>query len=357
MVMASQYLSVIYLLVIDMDNCGMTQTEEPRNVMALRRGARLAELIRNYFGDKQAAFVESIEGNQGEISALTGVPKKSFGEKKARALEKDANLIPYSLDAEEGKPFYVYEIPDSKPPISAENVVVIEDSPPLPAPIIDPAKLTPQQRMKAALVPLSVSAEALAGVAKVGMDVASQWLAGEGPDVSLAHAVAIQNTYQVNAVWLTKGKGEPGVAVMYNDEYRPIPLTKHWKLIPVVGMAQLGDNGHWVEVEFGNGFVDHPSRDKDAYALRCVGDSMSPKIEAGDFVIIEPNTEPKPGKNVLLKSKDGRVMVKKFLYKAAGRTYLVSVNAAHPPMSFGDEEIEKMHYVRAVVDGDAWIPE
>lgn len=244
--------------------------------------------------------------------------------------------------------------------MSESNSAVFDNSTESEERTLDASKLTAQQRLKAALVPEGVSAEALASVAKVGVDVASLWLAGEGPDITLIHAIALQNTYGVNSVWLTKGKGEPGVAVRWNDEYRPIPI-KGSRVIPVVGMAQLGDNGHWSDLEYpvghGNGYVDFPSRDKDAYALKCEGDSMSPRIEAGEFVIVEPNTPVKAGKNVLLKSKDGRVMVKKYLYSAAGRVYLISINKAHPPISFAQDEIEKMHFIRAIVDEDSWIPD
>jgi phage repressor protein C with HTH and peptisase S24 domain len=245
-------------------------------------------------------------------------------------------------------------------PISERISPVFDTSASPPPDTLDARKFTPQQRLKAALVPESVSAEALASVAKVGVDVASQWLAGEGPTITLVQAVALQNTYGVNSVWLTKGKGEPGVAVRWNDEYRPIPI-KGSRVIPVVGMAQLGDNGHWSDLEYpvghGTGYVDFPSRDKDAYALKCEGDSMSPRIEAGEFVIVEPNHPIKAGKNVLLKSTDGRVMVKKYLYSAAGRIYLVSINKAHAPLSFAREDIEKMHFIRAIVDEDAWLPD
>jgi hypothetical protein len=226
--------------------------------------------------------------------------------------------------------------------------------------ILDAANLTSQQRLKAALSSLSVTAEVLAGVVGVGSEIAALWLNGDGPEISLEQAVALQNTYGINSVWLIKGKGDPGVAVRYNDEFRPRPIIGS-KVIPVVGMAQLGDNGHWSDLEYpvghGAGYVDFPSRDPNAYALKCEGDSMSPRIEAGEFVICEPNMEVKPGKNVLVKSKDGRVMVKKFLYRAAGRIYLISVNQAHPPISFHDDEIERMHFIRAIVDADSWIPD
>jgi hypothetical protein len=354
MVMASQYLSVIYLLVIDMENCGMTEIDELRKEAAARRAARLGELIRTRF-ESQAEFISSINGNQGEISALSSIPpKKSFGAVKARRIEQQAGLLPDSLEAELGSPFYAHEIDSS---ISAANPRVIADLTIAETSTIDASSLTPNERLKAALVPQGVSAEMLAGVAKVGSDIASQWLAGQGPEITLLHAIALQNTYGVNSVWLLKGKGDPGVAVRYNDEFRPKDVVGN-KLIPVVGMAQLGDDGHWSDLEYpvghGTGYVDFPSRDKAAYALQCEGDSMSPRIEAGEFVIVEPNT---PVKNVMLRSKDGRVMVKKFLYKAAGRTYLISINKAHAPISFAEEEIEKMHFIRAIVDADSWLPD
>lgn len=225
---------------------------------------------------------------------------------------------------------------------------------------IDAATMTSAARLRAALVQAALTPAEVAGVTGVGVDTASQWLAGSGPDLTLDQAVAVQNAYGVNVVWLMKGKGEPGVAVRFADEFRPIPLTK-WKPIPVVGMAQLGDNGHWADLEYpvghGDGYVDFPTRDPHAYALRCEGDSMRPRIQAGEYVVIEPSQPVEAGDDVMLRSKDGRVMIKRFLYKRQGRTHVISVNDAHPPMSFTDEEIEKMHFVRAICRPSAWRPE
>ncbi|MBW0450871.1 S24 family peptidase [Paraburkholderia phenoliruptrix] len=219
--------------------------------------------------------------------------------------------------------------------------------------------VSPAQRLRQALGHGEVKPPELASVAGVGVETAALWLGGLGPDISLAQAVAIQNTYGVNSVWLLKGKGEPGVAIRYADAYDPITDLK-WRGAPVVGFAQLGDNGYWADIEYpvgyGDGFVACPTEDKDAYALRCIGDSMRPRIKDREFVVVEPNHLIEPGDEVLVKSKDGRVMVKEFLYERAGRVHLISVNEAHAPIALAKDEIEKMHYVGWIAKPSAWRP-
>ena len=131
--------------------------------------------------------------------------------------------------------------------------------------------------------------------------------------------------------------------------------------IPVVGTAQLGDNGHFVELEYpaghGDGYNDLPSRDPCAYAVRCRGDSMSPRIKHGEYVIVEPGTEAQPGDEVLVKATDGRVMVKQFLYRRDGRVHLVSVNDAHPSIAIEEDAIESLHYVAAIAKSSRHIVE
>lgn len=224
---------------------------------------------------------------------------------------------------------------------------------------LDPSQLSVAQRVAAALSTKVGPAE-FASVIGVSIDSATDWLNGVGAEPTLAHLIKIQESYGVNSVWLAKGKGDPGVAIRYNDEWRPIPIT-NWRPVPVVGNAQLGDDGFWADLEYpvghGDGYVDFPSRDPHAYALRCKGDSMRPRIQPGEFVIVEPGHPYEPGDDVLVKSKDGRVMVKRFLYSTPGRLYLVSVNDAHEPISFNDEEVEKVHFVRAIVRPSAWRPD
>lgn len=142
----------------------------------------------------------------------------------------------------------------------------------------------------------------------------------------------------------------------YNAEHAP--ELGMCRKIPVVGMAQLGDNGHWCEIDYptghGDGYIGYPSKDDHAYALRCIGDSMKPRIKNGEFVIIEPNTEAISGDEVLVRSIDGRVMVKTLLYKRDGHVYLQSINEAYPSISLSMENISIIHPIVAIVKSVLW---
>lgn len=77
------------------------------------------------------------------------------------------------------------------------------------------------------------------------------------------------------------------------------PYDVVFKEVPVLGNTQLGHGGYWSDMQYpvgnGDGYIRWPSYDQDVYALKCVGDSMVPRIKEGEFVIIEPNHPYHPG--------------------------------------------------------------
>lgn len=123
--------------------------------------------------------------------------------------------------------------------------------------------------------------------------------------------------------------------------------------VPVVGTAQLGDDGYWEETGHptghGEGFVRYPSKDKNAYALRVKGDSMRPRIKPGEFVVVEPSHAIVPGDEVLVKTKDGRCMVKVLGFHRNGALELLSINEDHRPITLDREKVELLHYVAAIM--------
>ena len=129
---------------------------------------------------------------------------------------------------------------------------------------------------------------------------------------------------------------------------RSVPINR----VPIRGYAQLGSEGHWVDLEYpvgeGDGYIWWPSRDEDVYALKCQGDSMTPRIKHGEYVIIEPNHEIKNGDEVLVVTDEDQVMVKIYAYEQGGRLTLYSVNENHEPINLYQENIRKMHYMAGI---------
>lgn len=136
------------------------------------------------------------------------------------------------------------------------------------------------------------------------------------------------------------------------------PALGRFRNVPVVGMAQLGDNGYWAELEtpvgFGDGHIPFPTKSQSAYALRCRGDSMKPRIKNGEFVVVDPSLSPAPGDEVLVKATDGRVMVKELLYVRDDHVHLLSVNEAHGKLLIPLAEIEAMHGVAGIMPAHTW---
>ncbi|AET90658.1 putative phage repressor [Burkholderia sp. YI23] len=216
-----------------------------------------------------------------------------------------------------------------------------------------------QARIQEILGELGLDAGAFAQGAKIDVGIVQNWLKAGGP-ISIENAIAVQAAYGYNSIWLLSGKGEKKAAVPHNDEYRPKAVGRR-RALAVVGMAQLGDDGFWADIEHavghGNGYIDWPTADPDAYAIECEGDSMLPRIKPGEFVIIEPNTPVTPGEEVLVRAKDGRVMVKVFAYRASGRSHFLSTNKAHAAIAISDAEIEKMHFVAGIAKRAMWRPD
>lgn len=131
------------------------------------------------------------------------------------------------------------------------------------------------------------------------------------------------------------------------------PAGVYSRGVPVVGTAQLGDNGHYDELQYpvghGDGFVAYPTRDKNAYALRVKGDSMRPRIKPGEFVVVEPAATPQPGDEVLVRTRDGKVMVKVLDFRRGGVVQLSSVNEDHRPITLEEADVERLHLVAAIV--------
>lgn len=121
-------------------------------------------------------------------------------------------------------------------------------------------------------------------------------------------------------------------------------------LIPVAGVAQLGENGWYSEItaDGSHGYVEHHTKDPKAYVLRVRGDSMHPAIRNGWYVVVEPSMGLCGGIYVAVALKDGRKMVKELLFENQDEYALESVNGG-VRLTIPKKEVLSIHGVAAVV--------
>jgi len=104
--------------------------------------------------------------------------------------------------------------------------------------------------------------------------------------------------------------------------------------IPLLGFAEAGAGGYFDDGGFpvGKGWdeIAFPKvSDEHAYALEISGDSMKPAYRNGDVIIVSPGATVRKGDRVVVKTRDGEVMVKELKRKTAKSVELKSLNAEH----------------------------
>ena len=141
----------------------------------------------------------------------------------------------------------------------------------------------------------------------------------------------------------------PIAAESFAPEFDDGVAIKAIKKIPVVGEVKGGDDGFLEETQYpvgsGEGHVEYPTSDPNAYAVRVRGDSMHPRYRAGEFVIVEPNIEAQEGDDVVVICTDGRKLLKQLNWKRDGEVQLLSINNGYSPMTLQMSEVTTISLV------------
>ena len=122
--------------------------------------------------------------------------------------------------------------------------------------------------------------------------------------------------------------------------------------IPVIGMAKAGRSGFFDDCGFpvGEGFrkVHRPDfiKDAHAYCLYVDGDSMYP-IDHRWIVYCVTDQEPKSGDLVVIRTRDGEVMLKELVEKD-GTVVLKSYNSSYNPIVLSKKDVVFMHKVELI---------
>jgi len=131
---------------------------------------------------------------------------------------------------------------------------------------------------------------------------------------------------------------------------RAVSSVRPPRRIPLIGMAQAGNEGYFDDAGFPvGGSWDEVSlpeiADANAYALEISGDSMEPVYRDGDMVVVSPVAPIRRGDRVVARTLAGEVMAKQLARRSAKRVELKSLNPAHRDRSFDLTEIAWLHRI------------
>ncbi|HZS64233.1 MAG TPA: helix-turn-helix transcriptional regulator [Xanthobacteraceae bacterium] len=114
--------------------------------------------------------------------------------------------------------------------------------------------------------------------------------------------------------------------------------------VPLLGFAEAGAGGYFDDGGFpvGKGWdeIAFPAvNDEHAYALEISGDSMQPAYRDGDVIIVSPAAPIRRGDRVVVKTKNGEVMVKELKRRTSKTIELRSINSDHPDRTLSLQDV------------------
>ena len=115
------------------------------------------------------------------------------------------------------------------------------------------------------------------------------------------------------------------------------------KAVPLIGFAEAGGGGYFDDAGFpvGKGWDEIPFpavNDEHAYALEISGSSMEPAYRDGTIILISPAASIRRGDRVVVKTREGEVMVKE-LKRRTAKTIEVKSLDSDSERSFAASEV------------------
>ena len=157
----------------------------------------------------------------------------------------------------------------------------------------------------------------------------------------------VNGRYMPNADKVAKIAKALGVSVEYLLGKEDISLAKMtlptMKEIPVIGKVAAG-----VPIEAQENIIGTVATDKNVFALRIKGDSMSPRIMDGDIVLVHQQDYAEDG-DVVIALVEGEATCK-VLKRSHGAVSLVPFNAAYLPFVYTGSDAEGMRILGKVVE-------
>ncbi len=182
---------------------------------------------------------------------------------------------------------------------------------------------------------------ALASKVGIATRTLQRWEKGEQVPDGVA-LTALAKATSVQPSWLLTGEGEMYPAPSRPENVYPLPgsVRRRNKLVdlPLISAVPAGKVATIFHPEYTDEYVTVDDvKDPGAFALKVKGNSMSPRIEDGDVVIVSPQAEARSG-DICVVRVNGEDTLKKVKFEG-NYIHLIPLNPEFEPVTVKKKEV------------------
>ncbi len=215
----------------------------------------------------------------------------------------------------------------------------------------DAMKSTIAQRIREARLFRQLDQAALSAKIDIATRTVQRWEKGDQvPDSN--YLMRIAKVTGIAAHWLLTGEGEMLAGARPKPNVLPLPTSRYKKVslisIPLLSSVPGGTPSRIFHPEHAERYITVDNvRDSSAFALEVKGNSMAPRIEDGDIIVVSPKYEIKSG-DICVVRVDEEDTVKRIKIDEQF-VHLIPLNPDYEPMVVRKRDVTFMWRVIKVI--------
>lgn len=212
-------------------------------------------------------------------------------------------------------------------------------------------KPTIAQRIRQARLSKKFDQADLAAKVDIATRTVQRWEKGEQvPDSN--YLMRIAKVTNVTAHWLLTGDGEMSISMQQRSNVLSLPSSRYKKVelvsLPLLASVPAGALSQRFHSDQAERFITVDDvRDPNAFALEVKGNSMAPRIENGDIIVVTPKVDVRSG-DICVVRVDEEDTVKRIKIDEQF-VHLIPLNPEYEPMVIRKKDITFMWRVVKVI--------
>ncbi|MEH1299371.1 helix-turn-helix domain-containing protein [Raoultella ornithinolytica] len=204
------------------------------------------------------------------------------------------------------------------------------------------------ERIRESRKRLKMSGESLGKVIGVSKSTISQWENGN-TQPSGVNLTLLCKALKTTPEWILYGKGSPAAETSSSEmaSIRPSGVINiSWEVLMGDGGCILSKNPH-------EGYVTSFGATEKSYAVKIHGDSLWPRVNDGEVIVISPDIEVTAGDEVYVLLSDGSEMLKRIYSISADRIQLIEIAKREiSPSTYNKSSITLISKITAIISPD-----